>query len=227
MFWDIDNLTYYFNKTKEYSEVNKKEMDTLCANEHMVRFSEYDTNTKVKEIAQKFGMKMKELKATNDKSNVICVQQHFTANGEAYAPKPLDDCTADGWGEHEGSCYKLFTDKVKQYEAVEKCSAQGGTLYMPKDKAEEMGVTEFVQSHYGHPDDYFIGVMLDHWGNPCYLNCQKTECIGKQLGYENWRTEGENWTIFYVPDGICIDKDKKWTNLDDKHAYLCKKPKKT
>ena len=149
----------------------------------------------------------------------------------------MDDCSSHGWGVHEGNCYKLFsTDKATQSDACDKCQSQGGTLYKPSDKAEEEAVTEFVQSQFGHPDDYFIGLRLKETdpfsGKPYLLNCYGTDanCKGKTIGYQNWRSDGMNFFLpFKTGLGICINKNKKWTNLDhmEKHAYLCKKPQKS
>ena len=230
LYWKIDDLMYYFSK-KDFKDTDKKGIDAFCGDQHMVRFSdkENDENKIVFTIAKKFGMDLEDMA----QRNIICVEPHLKDDGKPYEPEPVDSCK-DGWGEVEGTgkCFKLFTDKVKQADAIDKCHGEGASLYMPKDKAEETKVTDWVDGVYGHPGDYFIGIRYDTyftWHGTAYYYCgwNRGQICKDKVGYTNWDSNAPDFDFFgYGPqNGMCITKNKKWYNCYNQfdHAYLCQK----
>ena len=238
LFWQVGDYLYYYNKTTAYKVTEKVAMDESCAEQQMIRFSDDQNqdNKAVFKIAKDFGMDLD----NEYKRNIICVEPHVDENGENYKPKPVDNCS-DGWGEVEGKCYRLFTEKAyNQPVAVNKCEEQGAELYRPKNQTEETKVTTWVQGNYGHPSDYFIGILYDF--TLCFMNgCVNAKTIyycgeergkqkcGQRVGYHNWDSgQPDGWTPQH---GVCITKRNKWDNCYGSleagstaaHAYLCQK----
>ena len=229
LFWQVGDYMYYFNK-KQFKATDKNGMDKLCEDQEMVRFTdEQNPNNKaVFKIAQDFKLDL------NNKyqQNVICVEPHLDENEENYKPKPIDNCL-NGWGEVEGKCYKLFTDKAKNHQdAVYRCgnSIKGGSLYRPKSKSEETKVTKWVHGVYGHPSDYFIGVRIDwvvfaSWSTVyyyCGYGYRNKELCPTKMPYTNWDSGQPDWPG-QPQTAVCITKRDKWDNCFDfdSHAFLC------
>ena len=237
LFWQVGDYMYYYNKAT-FKVTEKDAMDKSCEEQQMIRFSDDQNqdNKAVFKIAKDFGMDLD----NEYKRNIICVEPHVDENGENYKPKPVDNCS-DGWGEVEGKCYRLFTEKAyNQPVAVNKCEEQGAELYRPKNQTEETKVTTWVQGNYGHPSDYFIGILYDF--TLCLLNgCVNAKTIyycgeergkqkcGQRVGYHNWDSgQPDGWTPQH---GVCITKRNKWDNCYGSleagstaaHAYLCQK----
>ena len=236
LFWQVGDYMYYYNKAT-FKVTEKDAMDKSCEEKQMIRFNDdqNEDNKAVFKIAKDFGMDL-----DNPKRNIICVEPHVDENGENYKPKPVDNC-GEGWGEVEGKCYKLFTEKANnQQVAVDKCEEQGGELYRPGNKAEETKVTTWVQGVYGHPSDYFIGIYYDFswclvtcfddsWRYYCGEERGKQKC-GQKVSYSNWDSGQPDWPG--APQrGVCITKRNKWDNCygslengySGAHTYLCQK----